>query len=360
MDPFDLPNAISSCIVHGRRLYYRLVFLLGMDPSISIEIIAFWLLVEGNGEVGFLQHINFFHGDHFLALVAMGKQFIDAMHTNLVDLRSRSTNEFQEEVISRICFFLKNVCYEVLRDLREKDEPVLAVHDSSHHYQGEGLLSRSMSSAIKCLQEMVKTSIYPRPIIVPTTIQNHQDMVKRRHGSQSMNAFSINLDINNTQQQKNMGVDISSISNIYDLESLFRHCTVSPQLTSEWGTPFPQSSTVNKKPCFYSRVHHHFLVPQDDRTLFVTFSNGHPLTKDEVYGFFMSKFGDVESLSIEDPAEVRPPQYALVTLGSLETMLIILDGKEKVKFLAAGGKHLWARRYVPKRSTGRAKNMAWI
>jgi hypothetical protein len=55
----------------------------------------------------------------------------------------------------------------------------------------------------------------------------------------------------------------------------------------------------------------------------------------------------VESLSIEEPVELRPPQYALVTFGSLETVLLILDGKEKVKFVT-GGKHLWARKYVPK------------
>jgi hypothetical protein len=35
---------------------------------------------------------------------------------------------------------------------------------------------------------------------------------------------------------------------------------------------------------------------------------------------------------LEDPIEIRPPQYALVTFGSLETVLFILGGKEKTKF----------------------------
>ena len=39
MAHFDLPKAIDSCIKHGRQLYYRSVFLLGMDPSIS-KIVA--------------------------------------------------------------------------------------------------------------------------------------------------------------------------------------------------------------------------------------------------------------------------------------------------------------------------------
>ena len=66
----------------------------------------------------------------------------------------------------------------------------------------------------------------------------------------------------------------------------------------------------------------------------------------------------MESLSIEEPVELRPPQYALVTFGSLETVLLILDGKEKAKFVT-GGKHLWARKYVPKKQQ-KDKNKAWM
>ena len=127
MAPFDLPKAIDSCSKHGRQLYYRLVFLLGMDPSLSIEIIAFWLLVEGNGEVDFLRHINSFHGNMFLDIVDMGKQFIDAMHGNPSGLKSRSASKFHEEVIFGICFFLNNVCYKVLSDLRQKAEQHMAI-----------------------------------------------------------------------------------------------------------------------------------------------------------------------------------------------------------------------------------------
>jgi len=127
MAPFDLPKAIDSCSKHGRQLYYRLVFLLGMDPSLSIEIIAFWLLVEGNGEVDFLRHINSFHGNMFLEIIDMGKQFIDAMHGNPGGLKSRSASKFHEEVIFGTCFFLNNVCYKVLSDLRQKAEQHMAI-----------------------------------------------------------------------------------------------------------------------------------------------------------------------------------------------------------------------------------------
>ncbi|OEL31606.1 hypothetical protein BAE44_0007376 [Dichanthelium oligosanthes] len=401
-----------------------------MDPSLSIEIIAFWLLVEANGEVDFLRHINSFHGDNFTALVAMGKQFIDAMHGNPVDLKSGSAREFHKQVFAGICFILSNVCYKVLNDLRQKamaihhrdveespdsnylvlrqyvkDQPHIST--SYHQYQGDSSTStRSMPRAIKFIEDMVRTrdgiqsvnafspdlgnmipqqhkntglNISSRSIIMSTAVQNHQDTVKMRYGAQSMNAFSTDLDFISPQQQKAFGVKISSKSDIHDLESLFsnctispkfpsewdnrfhqscpqqqktfggvnvssesdihdlellfRNCTISPKFPSEWDNTFPQSrpqqkktfggvnmysgsdihdleslfskrtisskfpsewdntfsqsSTMNMDPCVHSPIPHHSLVPEDDRTLFVTFSNGYPLTKEEVYNFFM-------------------------------------------------------------------------
>ncbi|KAF8708760.1 hypothetical protein HU200_030147 [Digitaria exilis] len=294
---FDLPSAITSCIMHGRQLYYRLVFLLGMDPSLSIEIIAFWLLVEGNGEVDFLRHINSFHGDNFLALVGLGKQFIDAIHGNPVGLKSTSSaREFHGQVIFGICFLLNNVCYKVLHDLRRKVEQGLAIindmeespnllqymknqphastsfrrHRGDHPISGRNIPSVTRSSG---------------QIIVPPI--NHQDRIKMRNGAQSMNGFTMDLDFVSPQQRKIIEGNISSISDIHGLELLFRNCTISPQIPSDLGNKSPQSFTMNMDPYVHSPVQHHSQVPQDSKTLFVTFSNGHPFTKVEVYDFFM-------------------------------------------------------------------------
>jgi hypothetical protein len=43
-------------------------------------------------------------------------------------------------------------------------------------------------------------------------------------------------------------------------------------------------------------------------------------------------FGDVKSISVEDPVEPGSPQYALVTFGSRDTMLSVLGGKDTAKF----------------------------
>uniref|UniRef100_A0A452XTP6 RRM domain-containing protein n=1 Tax=Aegilops tauschii subsp. strangulata TaxID=200361 RepID=A0A452XTP6_AEGTS len=89
-------------------------------------------------------------------------------------------------------------------------------------------------------------------------------------------------------------------------------------------------------------------IPPDERTLFVTFSNGYPLTKDELHDFFMRHYGDIEEITVEEPIESRPPLYAHVTFYSQMTLFRVLDGNRRVKFMTRG-KHLWARQYVPKK-----------
>jgi hypothetical protein len=159
-----------------------------------------------------------------------------------------------------------------------------------------------MPRDINCIEDMVKArdeaqsdlgnmisqqqkdtgwSISSRSTIFPTAIENHQDMVKMRYGAQSMNAFSIDQDIYSPQQQKPIGVNISSRPDIHGLESLFNRCTISSQFPLKQDNTFPQSSTMNMNPYVHSPI------PQHHRTLFVTFSNGYPLTKKEVYNFFM-------------------------------------------------------------------------
>jgi hypothetical protein len=180
---------------------------------------------------------------------------------------------------------------------------------SCHQYQGDCSISRtSTHSAITSFEDLVRTRDevlsmnafspdlcnmipqqqknattmnIPSGSTVPTAIQNHQDMVKMRYGTNSMNAFSTDLDTISPQLQMTAGMNTSSGLDIHDLESLFDNFTISPQFPSEWDDTFPQSSTMTMD------SHVRSPVPQDDRTLFVTFSNGYPLTKKEVYNFFM-------------------------------------------------------------------------
>lgn len=46
-------------------------------------------------------------------------------------------------------------------------------------------------------------------------------------------------------------------------------------------------SSLNINIYFLQITQQHYDVPQDERTLFVTFSNGYPFSKEELYNFFM-------------------------------------------------------------------------
>jgi hypothetical protein len=59
-------------------------------------------------------------------------------------------------------------------------------------------------------------------------------------------------------------------------------------------------------------------------------------------------YGDVEEITVEEPIEHRPPLYAHVTFFSQMTIFHVLDGNKRVKFMTRG-KHLWARKFVPKK-----------
>ncbi|KAJ9188911.1 hypothetical protein P3X46_000263 [Hevea brasiliensis] len=86
-------------------------------------------------------------------------------------------------------------------------------------------------------------------------------------------------------------------------------------------------------------------VCHNDRTLFVTFSKGHPTSKTELRDLMTRKFGNcVEAIHMR----IQPqPLFARVVLKSVSAMEKILGGKDILKF-RVNGKDVWARRFVPK------------
>nr|POE54652.1 hypothetical protein CFP56_47293 [Quercus suber] len=82
------------------------------------------------------------------------------------------------------------------------------------------------------------------------------------------------------------------------------------------------------------------LVPSfhaKDRTLFVTFSKGHHVSKEELQDYITRRFGDcIESIYMKAQPEMWPPQFANVFVRSSSDIERILGGKETVDFLVNG------------------------
>ncbi|XP_010667090.1 uncharacterized protein LOC104884180 [Beta vulgaris subsp. vulgaris] len=89
-----------------------------------------------------------------------------------------------------------------------------------------------------------------------------------------------------------------------------------------------------------------FEAPIDDRTIFLTFSRGFPVSEDEVRQFFVQMCGDcIESFEMEGVNESKIQSlYARMALRSVVYMDQIMGGKHIAKF-RTNGKHIWARKF---------------
>uniref|UniRef100_A0A453BTX9 RRM domain-containing protein n=1 Tax=Aegilops tauschii subsp. strangulata TaxID=200361 RepID=A0A453BTX9_AEGTS len=86
------------------------------------------------------------------------------------------------------------------------------------------------------------------------------------------------------------------------------------------------------------------------RSLFITFSKGFPLTREEISAYFTERWGEgcVESVMIERaPPLGEPPRYGRVAFRWASVAEAVLGGQRLVKLLV-NGRQLWARKYVPK------------
>ncbi|KAJ7955983.1 Rho guanine nucleotide exchange factor [Quillaja saponaria] len=91
-------------------------------------------------------------------------------------------------------------------------------------------------------------------------------------------------------------------------------------------------------------------VPADDRTMFVTFSKGYPVYEWEVKEFLIRNYGDcVESLYMQEVQPNEQSLFARIVFHKASIIDGILRGRGKVKF-TINGKHVWARKFVPKRA----------
>ncbi|CAN6300140.1 unnamed protein product [Urochloa humidicola] len=88
-------------------------------------------------------------------------------------------------------------------------------------------------------------------------------------------------------------------------------------------------------------------LPDDYRTLFITFSKGYPINKEDIVEFFNSVFGPcVETVMVEKVAPGQCPVYGRMILRSAAMIPVVLKGRETAKFVI-NGRHLWARVYIP-------------
>jgi len=92
------------------------------------------------------------------------------------------------------------------------------------------------------------------------------------------------------------------------------------------------------------------VLAADDRTVFLTFSKGYPISEAEVRVYFTRRFGEViEAVEMQEVEANEQPLFAkmVMKLQCASMMDEIVSARFRNKF-TIDGKHVWARKYVRK------------
>ncbi|EEE51397.1 hypothetical protein OsJ_32457 [Oryza sativa Japonica Group] len=117
-------------------------------------------------------------------------------------------------------------------------------------------------------------------------------------------------------------------------------------MASPW-FPVQQQEQPPPPPPQPHQQHGYIPLPEDYRSLFITFSRGYPIRQDDIINFFNSLYGPcVESVMVEKAAAGQLPVYGRVVLRCPSMIPVVLDGQQTAKYMIKG-RHLWARIYVP-------------
>ncbi|KAJ0752877.1 hypothetical protein HanPI659440_Chr09g0329391 [Helianthus annuus] len=92
-------------------------------------------------------------------------------------------------------------------------------------------------------------------------------------------------------------------------------------------------------------------VPPDDQTIFLTFSKGYPLSEKEITDYFCRMFGDIiQSLHMQPVEAGTQPLFARIVVRNPSSLKAVIgkDGLLGKSKYVINGKHVWARKFVPR------------
>nr|CAB3483976.1 unnamed protein product [Digitaria exilis] len=88
-------------------------------------------------------------------------------------------------------------------------------------------------------------------------------------------------------------------------------------------------------------------VPEDCRSMFITFSKGQPIEREEIFDYFRQKWGDCIVRVLMEKTRGKPPMYGRIIFKSEAFVSLVLNGEPLVK-IAIGHRQIWLRKYTPR------------
>ncbi|XP_008803839.1 uncharacterized protein LOC103717295 [Phoenix dactylifera] len=275
-----------------RDFYDRLVRELGQVRE-SIELVmAMWLWFESLGHHDFIRHVAAYQDDVILRFIAEGEACLDRLMRNRDSRRSEElpfTSSLMAEPID-LRFF------EYHRDI---------AFDGVRHF----------------LENVCRIIFDDAPMERVARDSSHPD--HRR-------VLSSGLHVRRLSAEACTEEEVEAMSDMAP------------------ATPPSSRSALNPMARPWSPETDH--TPEEQRSMFITFSKGYPISREDISDFFKTRYGPcVETVMIEKAPASNQPLYGRLVFTSIAMIAVVLNGQQTAKFRIKG-KHLWARMYLPRRN----------
>ncbi|KAJ7947758.1 Rho guanine nucleotide exchange factor [Quillaja saponaria] len=280
-----------------RKAFARLVLHLGWDPYQSAKVVAFWNWLEAKGYRYFVKNVLPFSDELFNALA----------YDAITCLNYLSQNSLSATSI----VLYKNV--PLMPILLGKEFSVETI------FKDREIVKFWIQKYIKNVCERVFRDIVPQNLA---------------YGSQALVPIQDSL----------VPLQCGSESNLGYKQECF-HSHMAPTVLASPNYSIWDRGTLALMPKTADTVQTQAPLLEEDRTLFVTFSKGHYISKEELRELLNRKFGNcVESIHMKVSTKM-PSLFATVVLNSPSDVAEILGGKRIAKY-SINGKDVWAKRYI--------------
>ncbi|GAB2286766.1 hypothetical protein Dimus_021160 [Dionaea muscipula] len=335
-----------------RQLFSRMVFSIGRNISESIQVIAFWIWLERVSCQYLVEDI-----------LTFSDLLIDSLiNETLICLKLAETETFP---------FTDGHGVDIpfLQSLSKKDISLRYFHDNRvAMLKAVGKIMQDV--CLRAFSDIIQAAFIQAPGGTTTTAaaalieapdeahggEIHPPLASSRHFGYN---FSHNIKVGDFNLPMFLPTNVSSSSSVGGGGDGSGHCN--PPLLSIDPCSFnsqPQAPQRELAELLDSlRISYLFEgekreLPLDDRTIFLTFSKGYPISGPEIREYFTRAFGDViEALHMQDVPFEEQALYARLVIRDPKKMDEILGGQGKAKF-SINGKHVWARKYVHKNTRG--------
>ncbi|CAN6927498.1 unnamed protein product [Brassica oleracea] len=390
----DLPSSIVGVTREeyyafhkiDRTLFSRLVFDLNRDTYQTSQVIAFLFLLE---QIEYARNLTPF-------LVELSDAFIDAV-ANEVDvclsilhnldystlfvannddgsviplllrltggrLTLRYVHQNRETLLLGVIKNMNDICSRAFDDLcvkakickeqllaLEREKVIQGMSNIRLSVQQESPNRFNIQQRTSTRQSVQQQT--PIRLSVPQGIPNRQSVQQRTPTRQSVQHQS---PIRSSVQQgipSRQSVQHQTPIRFQQVTSTVQQERTPPAPT----TPLPAEEETNKT-VTEEVGSEEVVVLADDRTVFLTFSKGYPISESEVVVYFTRRFGEViEAILMQEVEENEQPLFARMVLKMecASKMDEIVGPGNKRKF-TIDGKHVWARKYVRKNPSSTA------